>query len=194
MNNQEHVAIVLKGKEVIARWQKENPTVRLNLRVADLRVADLRGADLSGADLSEANLSGANLREAYLSWANLSGADLSWADLSGANLSGADLSEANLTNIKVNSPVPEISSEQLAGDLLSSIDDGSVVFDMDIWYLKNCQTTLCECGFAAMQAPELMREVGVQLAGALVWQDMRKHFYEDTEDALTRLRDIVRGT
>jgi uncharacterized protein YjbI with pentapeptide repeats len=92
MANEEHVAVVLRGKEAIAEY-RENATqiVLFDVSEAYLRNANLSSAKLRGADFSEVELSGADLSGADFSYANLRG-----ADFSGANLSGAELSEANL--------------------------------------------------------------------------------------------------
>ena len=78
MANQEHVDIVLKGKDAIDEWRSKNLGKRL----------DLSGADFGSANLSGANLSVANLSGAHLSSANLSGAELRWANLDNADLRG----------------------------------------------------------------------------------------------------------
>ena len=83
MANEEHLDILKQGVKAWNQWRKENPSVRPDLRGANLSEANLIGAKLSGAGLSGANLS----------WANLSGADLSHAILmetvfGNTNLSG----------------------------------------------------------------------------------------------------------
>jgi hypothetical protein len=107
MANSEHIAkLIEEGVEAWNKWREENPTVKPDLRSANLREADLREANLFKANLISAGLRRANLREANLSRANLIGANLSganlreadliWADLIRANLIGANLSGANL--------------------------------------------------------------------------------------------------
>jgi uncharacterized protein YjbI with pentapeptide repeats len=86
-------------------WRTANPSIRPDLKEADLGRVDLSGADLSYAELSgailneanleRANLHGATLRNAYLERSILRETDLSMADLTGANLSMADLTGAN---------------------------------------------------------------------------------------------------
>ena len=128
MANMEHVQLVRRGRDHVARWREANPNESLDLNAAymsfvrapqvDISGADLRNSDLMGAVLRRANLSGcylnpshmyhADLREAIvtnallnganLRGANLRGADLTGADLDRAVLSDADLSGANLTN------------------------------------------------------------------------------------------------
>ena len=126
MANMEHVQLVKRGRDHVARWREANPDHNLDLNAAymsyvrapqvDISGADVRDADLMGAVLHRANLSGcymnpchlyhANLREANLSRARMNGANLRGADLRGADLSGADLdravlSDANLTGAKL---------------------------------------------------------------------------------------------
>ena len=128
MANMEHVQMVRRGRDVVARWREANPTEQLDLNAAymsyvrapqvNISGADLRHSDLMGAVMRRANLSGcylnpshlyhADLREsdltnALFNGANMRGADLRGADLSGADLdravlSDADFSGANLTN------------------------------------------------------------------------------------------------
>jgi len=117
MANPEHVALVRKGPEAIAKWRQAHPMERLDLSGADLSGADLSRASFWGANLSGANLSKANSWEANLSGANLSKANLSEANLMGANLSGADLSEANLSGA-------DLRGANLSGDFSSSDDFG----------------------------------------------------------------------
>ena len=122
MANMEHVQLVRKGRDVVARWREEHPNEILDLNTAflsyarmpqvNLSGADIRNSDLMGAMLQRANLSGcylnpchmyhanliqANLSRALLNGASLRGANLSGADLSGADLDRAILSDANLT-------------------------------------------------------------------------------------------------
>jgi uncharacterized protein YjbI with pentapeptide repeats len=85
-----------------------DPTMRIDLRGANLQGADLvtanlQGADLQQANLMDANLHAANLKDADISKANLRGARLLVADLQGAELrdaklGGANLQRANLQN------------------------------------------------------------------------------------------------
>ncbi len=128
MANMEHVQLVRRGRDHVARWREANPNESLDLNAAymsyvrapqvDISGSDLRNSDLMGAVMRRANLSGcylnpshmyhADLRESDLSNALLNGANMRGADLRGANLSGADLdrtvlsdadlSGANLTN------------------------------------------------------------------------------------------------
>jgi uncharacterized protein YjbI with pentapeptide repeats len=101
MANDEHVALVSKGKSTWNEWRLSNPQITPDLRGADLNRgdlyernlanADLREADLYGADLQNADLRGADLRSAVLRHARLR-----FAKLSGANLSNVDLYDANL--------------------------------------------------------------------------------------------------
>ena len=145
MANMEHVQLVKRGRDHVARWREANPDDNLDLNAAymsyvrapqvDISGADIRDSDLMGAVLQRANLSGcymnpchlyhANLRETNLTRARLNGANLRGADLRGADLSGADLdravlSEANLTGAKlVNANLSRVS---LAGANLTDAD------------------------------------------------------------------------
>jgi len=117
MADQEHLEILLQGKEVWKEWKLQHLDLIVDLTGADLSGADLSSTELTRVDLSHANLSRADLSGAYLSGAkferaNLGAAklvrtylpvtrfvraDLERADLSGANLEGANFSRANLT-------------------------------------------------------------------------------------------------
>ena len=114
MANMEHVQIVKRGRDVVARWREEHPDEPLDLNSSymsyarlpqvDLSGCDLRNSDLMGAGLQRANLSGCYLNPCHLYRANLVQANLSQsllngANLRGANLSGADLSRANLDRV-----------------------------------------------------------------------------------------------
>ena len=57
MANKKHPDILKRGVEVWNEWRRKHPTIRPNLRRADLSEANLRRADLSKADLSKADLS-----------------------------------------------------------------------------------------------------------------------------------------
>ena len=128
MANMEHVQLVRRGRDHVARWREANPSETLDLNAAymsfvrapqvNISGADLRHSDLMGAVMRRANLSGcylnpshlyhadlreANVTNALLNGANMRGADLRGADFTGADfdravLSDADLSGANLTN------------------------------------------------------------------------------------------------
>lgn len=145
MANMDHVQLVKRGRDHVARWREANPDVNLDLNAAymsyvrapqvDVSGADIRDADLMGAVLHRANLSGcymnpchlyhANLREANLTRARMNGANLRGADLRGADLSGADLdravlSEANLTGAKLVNT--NLSRANLSGANLTDAD------------------------------------------------------------------------
>ena len=97
---------LLAGVEAWNQWREENPSIKIDLSVADLgeadiseanlREADLRGSDLRGADLINTDLQRAILRDARLGGANLFGAYLRGADLCDADLRRADLDAADL--------------------------------------------------------------------------------------------------
>ena len=118
MANMEHVQLVRRGRDVVARWREANPGDTLDLNAAYMSYAripqvnisgcDLRNADLMGAVMRRANLSGcylnpchlyhADMREANLSAARFNGANMRGADLRGADLTGADLDRAILSD------------------------------------------------------------------------------------------------
>ncbi len=145
MANMEHVQLVKRGRDHVARWREANPDDNLDLNAAymsyvrapqvDISGADIRDSDLMGAVLQRANLSGcymnpchlyhANLRETNMTRTRLNGANLRGADLRGADLSGADLdravlSEANLTGAKLVNA--NLSRASLAGANLTDAD------------------------------------------------------------------------
>jgi hypothetical protein len=113
MANPRHLAILSEGLDAWNAWRGANPSVRPDLRRAELERGqyvsenfqgiDFRFADLGHASLRNADLYGANLQHAILGQtdlcdAHLGHADLSDADLTSAHLGGADLSFANLEN------------------------------------------------------------------------------------------------
>jgi len=118
MANMEHVQLVRRGRDHVARWRESNPNEQLDLNAAymsyvrapqvNISGADLRNSDLMGAVMRRANLSGcymntshmyhADLREADLTNALLYGANMRGADLRGTDLSGADLDRAVLSD------------------------------------------------------------------------------------------------
>ena len=108
MANMDHVQLVKRGRDVVARWREEHPNEILDLNAAflsfarmpqvDLSGADIRNSDLMGAMLQKANLEGCSLNPCHMYHANLIQANLSRARLNGANLRGANLSGADLSN------------------------------------------------------------------------------------------------
>ncbi len=118
MANMEHVQLVRRGRDHVARWREANPNESLDLNAAymsyvrapqvNISGADLRHSDLMGAVMRRANLSGcylnpshlyhADLREANLTGALFNGANMRGADLRGADLTGADLDRAILSD------------------------------------------------------------------------------------------------
>jgi Pentapeptide repeats (8 copies) len=89
--NEEHLSVLLQGRQQWNDWRDANPEVK-----PDLRNADLHEADLSGVNLSHAVLIDADLHEAILQGANLAGANLRRADLRATNFRNADLHRAIL--------------------------------------------------------------------------------------------------
>ena len=118
MANMDHVQLVRRGRDHVARWKEANPNESLDLNASymsyvrapqvDISGADLRHSDLMGAVMRRANLSGcflnpchlyhADLRESNLTGAMFNGANMRGADLRGADLTGADLDRAILSD------------------------------------------------------------------------------------------------
>ena len=82
MAETEQILVLRKGAEAWNGWREANPSIRPDLREANLNGANLDGAYLRGVDLGEANLNRANLRNVILDDSDLSGTDLSGANLS----------------------------------------------------------------------------------------------------------------
>ena len=128
MANMDHVQLVRRGRDAVARWREENPTQMLDLNAAymsyaripqvNLSGADIRDSDLMGAMLQRANLAGCYLNPCHLYHANLIQANLSRALLNGANLRGANLSGANLSNADLDRAV--LSDANLTGANLTN--------------------------------------------------------------------------
>ena len=87
---------MVEAVEAWNQWRESNPSVRPDLREAELSHAILGGANLSEAILSKANLLKADLFKAQLGGANLFKANLFKANLEGAILTGANLFKAHL--------------------------------------------------------------------------------------------------
>jgi hypothetical protein len=101
MANKEHLEILRRGVDTWNEWRRENPTVRPDLRDANLSGAKLlkinfNGSYLSRVDFASADLKWANLTYADLTEANLRGALLAFADLRGAILISADFESTSL--------------------------------------------------------------------------------------------------
>lgn len=116
MANEEHLSVLLQGRQQWNEWRDANPEVKPDLRKADLHEVDLSGVNLSHAVLTDAdlhraclkgaNLAGANLRRADLhetdfQSADLRGAILAKTDLRDANLKGADIREADMREARL---------------------------------------------------------------------------------------------
>ena len=166
MANMEHVQLVRRGRDHVARWREAHPDDILDLNASymsyvrapqvDISGADLRDSDLMGAVLQRANLSGchmnpchlyhANLREANLTRARMNGANLRGADLRGADLSGADLdrailSDANLTGAKLVNA--NLSRASLVGANLTDADLTGASFAGASLVRANMTNTIC---------------------------------------------------
>jgi uncharacterized protein YjbI with pentapeptide repeats len=117
MTETEYILLLRKGADAWNGWRGANPSIRPDLREANLNGANLHGAFLRGADLGKANLNRANLSNAILGGADLSDADLSGANLSRANLGSAILNGANVS--RANFSEANLSAADLSGTNLS---------------------------------------------------------------------------
>ena len=190
MANMEHVQLVRRGRDHVARWREANPNENLDLNAAymsyvrapqvDISGADIRDSDLMGAVLQRANLSGchmnpchlyhANLREANLSRARLNGANMRGADLRGADLSGADLdravlSEANLTGAKLVNA--NLSRASLAGTNLTGADLTGASFAGGSLVRANMTNAICSNSDFFQTQFWSVDLTGTELAGSL---------------------------
>ena len=128
MANMEHVQLVRRGRDVVARWREANPNELLDLNAAymsyvrapqvNISGAELRNADLMGAVFRRANLSGCFLNPCHLYHADLREADLSNALFNGSNMRGADLRGANLTGADLDRTI--LSDADLSGANLTN--------------------------------------------------------------------------
>ena len=128
MANMEHVQMVRRGRDVVARWREANPNELLDLNAAymsyvrapqvNISGAELRNADLMGAVLRRANLSGCFLNPCHLYHADLRESDLSNALFNGSNMRGADLRGANLTGADLDRVI--LSDADLSGANLTN--------------------------------------------------------------------------
>ncbi len=116
MANQEHIDILRQGVEIWNQWRKENPSIAVDLR--------------------EANLAGANLAEADLKWVNLQGVDLSKANLCDANLTGARLTSANLATVSLTGAILHMANLSNAylqnASLFRASLNGAILFEANL--------------------------------------------------------------
>ena len=107
MANPEHLAILEQGSNAWRTWREAHPTIKPDLRAADLRPTSqphstirhrfsLASADLRGADLRDARCDGLYFLSANFQGANLRGATLRGVHFYRTNLRGANLTGANL--------------------------------------------------------------------------------------------------
>jgi uncharacterized protein YjbI with pentapeptide repeats len=139
MAKEDHLSVLLQGREPWNEWRDANPQVKPDLRRADLHEAELSqmnlsravliDADLHHACLKEANLAGANLRRA-----NLRETDFQSADLHGAILAKADLRDANLKEADVRDA--DLREACLTGAVLEGADlKGAVLHEEGFRYV-----------------------------------------------------------
>ena len=62
MANMEHVQLVRRGRDHVARWREANPTEPLDLNAAYMSYVRASQVDISGADLRNSDLMGAVMR------------------------------------------------------------------------------------------------------------------------------------
>lgn len=173
MANQQHLDLLKsQGQYLWNEWRREHPTVR----------PDLRGANLAGFQFEKANLSQIDLREADLSGSHLWGANLTEADLSGANLSMAKLEGAHLprtTLTKANLRWSNFSQTELIEANLSMAIFGGVTFSGANLYrayfgaanLQNVNLSGADLSYAYLRGANL---TGADLSGSvLVRTDLR---------------------
>lgn len=106
MAREDHVRILLQGRDVWNRWRNSNPDISPDLSNADLTGVDLRGPewfksirrwnDIPRTNLCNSNLSHSNLRAGIFIRADLRGANLRNSDLRHTELIQADLRYAIL--------------------------------------------------------------------------------------------------
>lgn len=132
MPDQEHLEILLQGKNIWNAWRKAHPDTVPFLRSAQLEGLDLSEYDLHDAYLRRAHLKGAcldrcKLREANLSGAHLEGASLVEAEMSGANLRAANMQEVDLHNADLKSAI------LVNTDLRKANLNGAQVYGISAW-------------------------------------------------------------
>ena len=127
MANMEHVQMVKRGRDNVARWREEHPGETLDLNASymsyaripqvDLSGADIRDSDLMGATMPRANLSGCRLNPCHMYRADLRQANVTRALLNGSNLRGANLARADFSESDMDRVV--LSDANLSGANLS---------------------------------------------------------------------------
>lgn len=217
MANMEHVQLVRRGRDVVARWREEHPNEVLDLNAAylsyarmpqvNLSGADIRNSDLMGVMLQKANLSGCFLNPAHLYHANLiqadmtrallNGASLRGANLTGADLSGADLdrailSDANLTGAKLAGA--NLSRANLTGANLTDAD----LTGADLSRATFTRTSLVNANFdgadfyeAALHNPDLS---GARFGGSIMGYTVFLNCDLGGADGLERVRHDAPST
>jgi uncharacterized protein YjbI with pentapeptide repeats len=124
MADKKQLARLKKGVEEWNAWRKENPTIEIDLSLANL----------CGGHLAEANLVWANLRRVDLHWAKLEQADLDGANLDEASFAMANLELANFRKVNLSRTV-------IAGANLEQAIVGQTSFvDIDLSEVKGLAT------------------------------------------------------
>lgn len=132
MPNQEHLKLLLQGRDVWNAWRKSNPDTVPLLRSArlegyDLSDYDLHDAYLRRAHLKDSHLDRCKLREANLSGAQLEGASLVEAEMAGVNLRAARMQGANLSKADLKSAI------LVNTDLRNANLSGAHVYGISAW-------------------------------------------------------------
>lgn len=95
--SEDHVEILMQGRDAWNEWRKNHRTLRPRLSGLISNGMNLAGMNLAGAEIIHAHLVAADLRQADLRAADLSFCDLQEADLRKADLTAANLCNANLS-------------------------------------------------------------------------------------------------
>lgn len=110
-----------KAAQSLGRLRHLDPSLKTDLRRANLQGFSLRGLDFTDAEMSGACMEGADLRKAKmagadLSWVKMAGADLRRADMAGTDLRGAEMAGADLSW-----------AEMVGADLSAATMDGATL-------------------------------------------------------------------
>jgi Pentapeptide repeats (8 copies) len=132
MPDQEHLELLMQGRDVWNAWRKAHSNTVPFLRGAQLDGYVLSDYDLHDAYLRRAHLKGARLdrcklREANLSGAYLGGASLVEAEMAGANLRAANMQRADLRNADLKSAI------LVNTDLRNANLSGAQVYGISAW-------------------------------------------------------------
>ena len=137
MANEQQVALLKQGVTAWNEWRRQNPTVTIDLRGADLRGVSFPAGNLQNGHLEGANLSQAGLHRADLSHAHLEGATLTFANLQGATLNAAHLERADLTGAHLETAILDLEKASLArANLTNSVLSAAHLAGADLWAIE----------------------------------------------------------